>query len=121
MEIAFTQIVSAFILKLHEKCISTLTCSRKRDSDGKIIEYRQNSKIKELKKIMNDKDQFICFLSGAGGAGKSKVIHTVRYYYKKLCEQLNIQFTKRTIVVVIAMTGAAAVGIMEKQLTKHAV
>ena len=86
-EIAFTQIVSAFVLKLHDKSkISFQGSSRKRDSNGangEPINYRHNTKIQELRNTMNDKKQFICFLSGAGGTGKSKVIHSVRHYCKK--------------------------------------
>ena len=59
---------------------------------------------------MNNKDQFICFMSGAGGTGKSRVIHLVCHYCKMLCEELSVEFTKQTIVVT-AMTGTAAVNI----------
>ena len=34
----------------------------------------------------------------------------MKYYYKTLCDNLNIEFNKRTIVVT-ALTGAAAVSI----------
>ena len=60
---------------------------------------------------MNDKNQFICFLSGAGGTGKSRVLKNgMRHYCKLLCNELGVEFTKRTIVVT-AVTGSAAVTI----------
>ena len=59
---------------------------------------------------MNNKNQFVCFLSGAGGTGKSRVINGVRHYCKLLCNELGVEFTKRTIVIT-AVTGSAAVTI----------
>ena len=64
----------------------------------------------ELKAILNNKDQFICFLSGAGGTGKSRVIHAVKHYCKLFCEILGVEFNRRTIVVT-GLTGTAAVSI----------
>ena len=52
----------------------------------------------------------MCFLSGAGGTGKSEVINTMRHYCKLLYNELGIEFTKRTIVI-SAITGSAAVSI----------
>ena len=65
---------------------------------------------RKIWKFHNRKGQFIGFLSGAGGTGKSKVIHLVRTYCKMLCDELNIEFNKRTIVTT-ALTGTAAVSI----------
>ena len=42
--------------------------------------------------------------------GKSKVINSVRDYAKKLCNNLQVDFTSRTIVTT-AVTGTAAVSI----------
>ena len=73
--------------------------------------------VKKLKEIHNDSKQLICFLSGPGGTGKSKVINAVIEYCQKLCAEINMKFTKRTIVVT-ALTGAAAVSIFGE--TTHA-
>ena len=54
--------------------------------------------------------QMICFLTGAGGTGKSKVIVAVIEYGKCFCHELGVEFTRRTIVVT-ALTGCAAVPI----------
>ena len=119
-EKAFIQITAAFVLKLHEKCYNDLNHRRgrgvKRNRNRNAIpkppiNFQNNEEIKALREIMNNKEQFICFLSGAGGTGKSKVIQSVRMYCKQLCQDtLEIAFTKRTIVVT-AMTGTAAVNI----------
>jgi hypothetical protein len=53
--------------------------------------------------------QQIAFLSGPGGSGKNHVIHTCEAYIS-LCEQLNICYDSRTIVVT-ALTGAVPVSI----------
>ena len=66
--------------------------------------------LQQLREILNKTSQFLCFLSGAGGTGKSEVINTVRHYCKLLYNELGIEFTKRTIVVT-AITGSAAVSI----------
>ena len=54
--------------------------------------------------------QLVCFLNGAGGTGKSFLITSIIKYSKRLCENLRVDFDRRTIVVT-ALTGAAAVGI----------
>jgi hypothetical protein len=59
---------------------------------------------------MNNSKQFIGFLSGPGGTGKSRVIDTVKHYCKLFCGELGVEFTKKTIVVA-ALTGSAAVSI----------
>ena len=66
--------------------------------------------VKKLKDIHNDRKQLICFLSGPGGTGKSKVVNAAIEYCQKLCAEINMKFTKRTIDVT-ALTGAAAVSI----------
>jgi hypothetical protein len=70
----------------------------------------RNKFLQELKAILNNRDQFICFLSGAGGTGKSRVIHAVKHYSKLFCEALGVEFNRRTIVVT-GLTGTAAVSI----------
>ena len=92
---AFIQIVAAFVLKLHDKSKIHLGAPKKRNSEGNIIASdRRSDEIDKLKSIMNNKKQFICFLTGTGGTGKSRVIHSVKHYCKKLCETFNIEFTK---------------------------
>jgi hypothetical protein len=104
-EMAFILTSSAFVMSLHEICNSN---NRKRTRD---TNYR------DILRLHKGKTQFIAFLSGAGGTGKSKVIHTVKEYSKKLCDSLNIEFTARTIVVT-ALTGAAAVSINGETTSK---
>ena len=98
-EEAFTLIASSFVMTLYNRSIK----EKKR--------VRNEEKYyKELFNFHRQKKQFIAFLSGAGGTGKSEVINSVKYYCKTLCDNLNIEFNKRTIVVT-ALTGAAAVSI----------
>ena len=52
-----------------------------------------DQKLQLLEQILNDKNQFVCFLSGAGGTGKSRVINGVRHYCKLLCNELGVEFT----------------------------
>ena len=63
-----------------------------------------------LKSTLNNPNQFKCFLSGQGGSGKSRVIGAVLHYCKNLCQELNVEFSRHTIVVT-ALTGATAVNI----------
>ena len=72
-----------------------------------------NSNTGDLRRVCglrNGSKQLICFLTGAGGSGKSAVIERVKAYGKQFCENLGQAFTKRTIVVT-ALTGTAAVTI----------
>jgi hypothetical protein len=55
-------------------------------------------------------DPLTAFLNGAGGTGNSQVIKCLVKYAKRLCHNLEVRYTRRTIVVT-ALTGAAAVGI----------
>jgi len=71
---------------------------------------------KYLEKV-NRGSQLICFLSGFGGSGKSRVIVGLVRYASSLCNNLKIRFDRRTIVVT-ALTGAAAVSINGE--TSHA-
>ena len=67
--------------------------SRKQNHQGHLLNQRTDDNIEAMKKTMNG-SQFIAFLTGAGGTGKSKVIHSVRHCCKQFCEkQLNIAFT----------------------------
>ena len=95
---AFELIVAAFIVELY--------------NTPQLLGKRQRQKeaiVRELKNV-NHEGQFVAFLSGPGGTGKSRVIHTVLQYCKLLCDNAKIGFNKRTITVT-ALTGAAAVHI----------
>ena len=98
-QLAFIQIVCAFILKLHQKTKFNA------GSENEFIHQ-----ITLLKSTLNNPDQFIGFLSGQGGSGKSRVIQAVMNFCKNLCIALNVEFSRHTILVT-ALTGAAAVGI----------
>jgi hypothetical protein len=54
--------------------------------------------------------QLICFLTCAGGSGKSNIIKGIIEHGKEFYKNHKVEFTKRTIVVT-ALTGAAAVTI----------
>ena len=60
----------------------------------------------QLRAVLNNKNQLVCFLSGAGGTGKSEVINIMRHCCKLLYNELGIEFNKRTIVI-SAITGSA--------------
>jgi hypothetical protein len=65
-------------------------------------------------------NQFICFLHGPGGSGKTTVIDLIIEYAREYCSYLdNYKFTSHTIVVT-AMTGVAAT-ILLGETTHHAV
>jgi hypothetical protein len=96
-EQAFLLVASSFVMSLHEKC--SMLGKRTRDKN-----------LRDILKLHKGKKQFIGFLSGAGGTGKSQVIDTVKTYCKTLCDNLNVKFDRRTIVVT-ALTGSAAVSI----------
>ena len=106
-ELAFTQIVTAFVLQLHQK-------------SNFVIGVRNKESIHEiniLKSMLNNPSQFICFLSGQGGSGKSRVIGAVLHYCKFFCQELNLEFSRQTIIVT-ALTGAAAVNINGQTTSK---
>ena len=63
-----------------------------------------------MRSVLNNKKQFIGFLTGPGGSGKSRVINALRAYTKNLCIQLRVTCDRRTIITT-AITGTAAVGI----------
>ena len=98
---AFELIVAAFIVEIY-KVGETSRAGRHR-----FLSDRHVSVLRRL----NNPGQFVAFLSGAGGTGKSRVINAVISYCKQLCDNANIEFNKRTIVVT-ALTGSAAVSIL---------
>lgn len=100
-QIAFECIVAAFALNFFEKHPPPRKSNRKRSNEMAFLT--------DLRAVNND-EQFIGFLSGAGGTGKSWVIKSVMHYCRKLCANHKVPFTKRTVVVT-AMTGSAAVSI----------
>ena len=95
---AFELIVAAFLVQLHT---GPQHLGKRQRTLNKIC--------KDLQTVNHD-GQFVAFLSGPGGTGKSKVINSVLQYCKAVCDQAQIPFTKRTITVT-ALTGAAAVNI----------
>ena len=82
---AFELIVAAFIVELY----NAPQCLGKRQ--------RQKEAIVRKLKSVNHEGQFVAFLSGPGGTGKSRVIHTVLQCCKLLCDNAKIGFNKRTI------------------------
>jgi hypothetical protein len=96
---AFELIVAAFIVELYKTPVKLPSKRR----------YNAHETVRQLKKL-NHGGQFVAFLSGPGGTGKSKVLNTVLCYCKELCRRAKIPFNKRTITVT-ALTGAAAVSI----------
>ena len=108
---AFESIVAAFVLELYKEANRTQAAA---DSEDELEANHQNTRFlslrkKELEKV-NRGHQYIAFLSGAGGTGKSHVLKSVVRYAKSMCRNLSVKYDKRTIVVT-ALTGAAAVGI----------
>ena len=98
---AFELIVAAFVLEIYKVG----------DSSGfGRTRFLSSRHVAPLRKL-NNPGQFVAFLSGAGGTGKSRVINGVLSYCKNLCGRAGIGFDKRTIVVT-ALTGSAAVSIL---------
>ena len=67
-----------------------------------------DNELEKLRKYVNNKQQLIMFLSGAGGSGKSRVINAVVLYAKRFCNGIKMKFDKSTIKIT-APTGVAAV------------
>ena len=105
-EYAFEAIMSAFVLRLHDEAAKDTTGQEQMPA----FRRRKMNHTRETLQKVNQGSQFISFLSGAGGSGKSHVIKTLVRYAKNLCSNLKVRYDKRTIVVT-ALTGAAAVGI----------
>ena len=49
-QVAFTQIVTAFVLKLHDKCSMTQNQSRKRNHQGHLLNQRTDDNTDAMKK-----------------------------------------------------------------------
>lgn len=120
---AFEVIMSNFVLQFHYESddIETVTgqsAFTEPDANGhlrherpkRLALSRQVSALKNISGLAPGSRQLICFLTGAGGSGKSKVLNAVKSYGKAFCENMGAAFTKRTIVVT-ALTGTAAVTI----------
>ena len=95
------KIVAAFVSKLHGKRKIHLGAPKKRNSEGITIiaTERSNNAIDKLKSIMNNKKQFICFLTGAGGTGKSQVNITARNYVRH--SMLTVSYTHLTLPTIL--------------------
>jgi hypothetical protein len=103
---AFECLAAKFSVRIHDDALRDETnCGDSRASKRQIV----NLERKNLEKV-NQGSQLICFLSGFGGSGKSRVIVGLVRYASSLCANLSIRFDRRTIVVP-ALTGAAAVSI----------
>jgi hypothetical protein len=103
---AFECIVARFFLRIY-------TEAWKFDSQHTDLPERKKRRLNKEKEILeqvNRRTQLICFLSGAGGTGKSRVLTSCVIYAKKFCMNLNLRFDSRSIVVT-ALTGAAAVSL----------
>jgi len=110
---AFECIVASFVLKIY-------SAARKNDADYCCIsptKRRRLDKVKHDLEKVNRGAQLICFLSGPGGSGKSAVIKAVTSYTKSFCLNLGIGYTSR-VVVVTAITGAAAVSFKGETTSK---
>jgi len=110
---AFQCIVASFVLKIYN-------AAKKNDADYCSVPPRKRRKLDKVKNHLekvNRGDQLICFLSGPGGSGKSAVIKAVTSYTKNFCVNLGIGYNSR-VVVVTAITGAAAVSIKGETTSK---
>jgi hypothetical protein len=103
-EQGFLSIVSTFVLTYYN---DTKNAHIIEPIGPRRVRHDLNKQIKYLKQV-NGCDQLVLFLTGAAGAGKSKVINEVLSYCKEYCDQIMVPFTDRTIVVT-ALTGVAAV------------
>jgi hypothetical protein len=104
---AFRNLVSNYVLQFHaEAATNDLQSNPSRQKKKKL------NNIKKDLEAVNSKvgKQLICFLTGAGGSGKSNIIKGIVEYGKDFCKGLGVGFTKRTIVVT-ALTGAAAMSV----------
>jgi hypothetical protein len=106
-EEGFLSLVSTFVLTYYDDARNADTTDTTGDRRIRRTRHDMNKQIKFLKQV-NGRDQLVLFLTGAAGAGKSKVINEVLSYCKEYCEQIMVPFTDRTIVVT-ALTGVAAV------------
>jgi len=110
---AFECIVASFALRIY-------SAARKNDIDYCRVSLTKRRKLDKAKhdlEKVNRGVQLICFLSGADGSGKSAVIKAVTSYTKNFCLNLGIGYNSR-VVVVTAITGAAAVSIKGETTSK---
>jgi len=102
---AFLTLVSSFVLTYYEDAKSEN--GDPHSVRPRTLRHELKKQMKLLKKV-NGCKKLVLFLTGAGGTGKSKVINEVLLYCQEYCEQIQVPFTDRTIVVT-ALTGVAAV------------
>ena len=100
---AFVTTAAAFCLKLHQEAI------KEGGQLSRVQSMHLERRRRQLARLVKT-GQLIAFLNGPGGTGKSHVVNAIVRYCKALCENLNLNFDKRTIVVT-AMSGSAAVSI----------
>ena len=115
-ERAFWIIVASFVLSIYRHAMMNRT-------DRTIRPFGQctiSQSMKELQDVnIPSKNQLVCFMTGAGGSGKSRVINAVCEYARAFCVNLEIPFNRRTVTVT-ALTGAAAVSIAGETTHKAA-
>lgn len=104
--LAFRSMVSSFVLTWMQEAVVT-SSAEETASHG----HRRHSRemIAEMKEL-NGKDQLLMFMTGPGGAGKSRVIDGAQEYSKEYVENLGLLYHKNMIVVT-ALTGIAATSI----------
>ena len=111
---AFECITAAFVLQIHKEAHCNYGSGNAGfgSDDGVDVtaKKRKLDSVRSTLEKVNRNGQFIAFLSGAGGSGKSHVINTVTRYAANFCSNLKIPYNKRSIVVT-ALTGSAAVAI----------
>ena len=104
---AFEVIMANFLLTYYNEAI------RERHVDGSRSdrhEFEQNRRKLELlarKGQMARNENLIALLHGPGGSGKSRVISLVLRYAQRFCDNMEVEFNSRTIVV-CAYSGVAA-------------
>ena len=88
-ERAFRIIVASFVLSIYRHAMMNWT-------DRTIRPFGQHTISQNMKELeeMNipSKNQLVCFMTGAGGSGKSRVINAVCEYVRAFCVNLEIPF-----------------------------
>ena len=115
-ERAFRIIVASFVLSIYRHAMMNQTDRTIQPLGQRTI----SQNMKELEEVnIPSKNQLVCFMTGAGGSGKSRVINAVCEYARAFCINLEIPFNRRTVTVT-ALTGAAAVAIAGETTHKAA-
>ena len=103
---AFEIIVGSFVLTYFTE--EQIANDKQITSSQERLFQQQLRNIRKLTEATKRKsDQLICLLHGPGGCGKSTVLDIVMLYARNFCDNINQNFSSRTIVVT-ALTGVAA-------------